>query len=135
MITAVRLLPVLAVALLANVRALADDPEAKEFRPGRNEQIIIDATNRARTKQNPPLLKANPLLFEAAQAHSLNMAKKYEMNHILDGKGPSDRVKETGYRYSWVGENIAYGTSLGPTDCFRLWMNSPHHKENILRKE
>ena len=78
-----------------NLSTLADD-----------EKTILELTNKARAEKNLPPLTVNPLLTAAAKAHSANMAKKGEMNHVLDGKNPADRVKEAGYRYSWTGENI-----------------------------
>ena len=58
------------------------------------------------------------------------------MDHELDGKKPSDRVSAAGYDWRWVGENIAWGEEPPPAEkIFKDWMDSPHHKENILRKE
>ena len=57
------------------------------------------------------------------------------MAHELDGKKPKDRVKEAGYDYSWVGENVAYGQNTPLSTIFQGWMDSKGHRENILRKE
>jgi uncharacterized protein YkwD len=63
------------------------------------------------------------------------MAKKGELNHVLDGKSPADRVKDTGYPWAAVAENIANGHDLTPEGAVELWMNSPPHKKNLLNKE
>jgi hypothetical protein len=48
----------------------------------------------------------------------------------IDGSSPTERAQRAGYR-SGVGENIAYGVSSAQ-DAFKLWMNSPGHRSNIL---
>ena len=35
------------------------------------------------------------------------------------------------YRHRYSGENVAYGYST-PSELVAAWMNSPHHRENIL---
>jgi uncharacterized protein YkwD len=99
------------------------------------ERVVLGLTNKAREKEKLPPLTLNPVLTEVARAHSKNMAKQKEMEHELDGKGPSQRVKAAGYEYSYVGENIGFTTGDTPQKIFSLWMESPHHKENILRKQ
>src|SRR5262245_24426929 len=76
----------------------------------KEEQQILDLTNKAREEAKLPPLKPNLTLFKVARAHSANMAAKEEMNHVLDGKTPPDRIKAAGYQYSWAGENIAYSS-------------------------
>jgi uncharacterized protein YkwD len=63
------------------------------------------------------------------------MGRQGKMNHVLDGKKPNQRVQAAGYTYSWTGENIAYSSELLVNEVFSGWMNSPPHRENILRKE
>ena len=55
------------------------------------------------------------------------------MEHELDGKNPSQRIKEAGYAASWGGENIAESNGDTPESIVKLWMESPEHKANILR--
>jgi uncharacterized protein YkwD len=101
----------------------------------KEEQAVLDLTNAARAKEKLPPLKPNALLFEAARAHSRNMAKQEKLAHDLDDKTPFDRVKATGYAYSHVGENIAAGQGLTAKGALKMWMGSQGHRENILRKE
>jgi uncharacterized protein YkwD len=44
---------------------------------------------------------------------------------------PTDRAAYVGYKYSWLGENIAFNY---PDDnsVMIAWMNSPEHRANIL---
>jgi uncharacterized protein YkwD len=123
---------VLSAAWLAPLRG--DDPADKPPPKLRaEEQKVLELTNAAREKEKLEPLKLNPVLTEVARAHSANMAKKGQMEHVLDGKKPSDRVKAAGYDYSWIGENIAETDGDTPDVIFKRWMESPHHKENILR--
>src|SRR5437870_3693669 len=83
--------------------------EKPKFKLTETEQKILDLTNQARATDDLPPLKPNPTLFEMARKHSENQAKQRKMDHVLDGKNPSDRAKDTGYRYAALGENVAAG--------------------------
>jgi uncharacterized protein YkwD len=116
--------------------ALADTKKDEpELKLSKGEQAVLDLTNKAREKEELPPLKPNALLCKAARGHSANMSKQRELNHVLDGKNPADRVKDTGYQWASVGENIANGDDLTPAGAVELWMNSPPHKKNILSKD
>jgi uncharacterized protein YkwD len=111
------------------VRA-ADDKPALKLSP--EEQKILELTNKAREKEKLASVKPNPVLMEVARAHSANMAKQGKMEHDLDGKTPSQRVKAARYDYSWTGENIAMGENWSIEGVVKGWMDSPPHRENIL---
>jgi uncharacterized protein YkwD len=98
------------------------------------EQTLLHLTNAERVKHKLPPLTANPILFSVARAHSANMARHGQMSHVLDGKSPFDRLNAAGYRYSWAGENVAYGYGAyaNPATIFQGWMNSAGHRANIL---
>jgi uncharacterized protein YkwD len=100
-----------------------------------DEKTILELTNKARAEQNLPLLSVNLVLTRVAREHSQNMAGKGEMNHILDGKTPAQRVKAAGYRYVYTGENIAMGENVSVQEIFDSWMKSKGHRENILKEE
>jgi uncharacterized protein YkwD len=128
---------VLSGAVLSGAAA-QDKPEKKDpakFEISKDEQKVLDLTNAERAKEKAPPLKANAKLFAAARKHSENMAKKGELNHVLDGKGPGDRIDAEGYAWSAFGENIAYGDDLTPDGALKIWMNSPPHRANILKQE
>lgn len=108
--------------------------EPPKFQMTRQEEKVVDLTNRERKKKDLPPLKPNALLFKAARDHSANMARQGKMEHELDGKNPFQRIKATGYRYRFAGENIAFG-DVPPEDVMAGWMKSPKHRDNILRKE
>jgi uncharacterized protein YkwD len=119
--------------------ALLAAEDKKELQPdpplNADETTILELTNKARVEKELPRLTINPLLTKAARAHSANMAKQEKMDHVLDGKNPSDRVKAAGYKYSWTGENIAVGENVTVQQIFDGWMNSEGHRKNILKKE
>lgn len=58
------------------------------------------------------------------------------MSHNLDGKGVKDRLDDAKYQYTRYGENIAYVTDFPTAEkIMKMWMDSPGHRENILRPE
>ncbi len=129
-----RLLLLSAVLVAALAAARADEPKKDaEVKLTPEEQTVLDLTNKQREKEKLPPLKLNPVLTQVARAHSQNMAKQEKMEHELDGKKPSQRVTDAGYDWATVGENIAATNGEGPDKVFERWMQSEHHKENILR--
>lgn len=97
------------------------------------QREIVALTNKARQQAGLKPLQVKGVLTLVAQKHAINMASQNKMSHILDGKGPADRMRDAGYRFSRCGENIAYSTkSSTARDVFNGWMNSPGHRANIL---
>lgn len=97
-------------------------------------QRIVDLTNAERIKAGlAPLAVSGPLMG-AAEIHSGNMARLHVMSHTLpDADRPTlaDRAAAVGYKYSWLGENIAY--NYADADAVVAgWMASPGHRANIL---
>ena len=119
-----RLVPFLILPLLA-----ADD---KKFELSEVDKAIFELTNKEREKEKLSALTVSPLLCEVARKHSANMAKQGEMKHELNGKNPADRVKAAGYEYKFMAENIAASDGDKPEGIVKAWMDSEHHRENIL---
>ena len=74
---------------------------------------------------------------EAAQSHASWMAHTKTMSHSENTPGRAtvgDRVRQAGYNYQLVAENVAYtsGQNTSTANAMNLWMNSPGHRENIL---
>jgi uncharacterized protein YkwD len=130
----IRVLPLVALFAIA-ATAFADDKKEKEPGLTEEEKKIFELTNKAREEEKLPPLKLNALLIKVARSHSANMAKQEKMEHILDDKNPTQRVKDGGYIASRTGENIAKTNGDKPETIFKLWLESPHHKENILREQ
>jgi uncharacterized protein YkwD len=111
-------------------------PRQDDFKISAQEQKLLDLTNLERKKKDLPPLKPSPLLLKVARAHSANMAKQGKMAHILDGKKPNERVLEAGYDYNYTGENIAeFDRDYSLKELMKDWMDSQHHRENILNKK
>ena len=93
---------------------------------------VLTLTNQEREKAGLDPLKLNNKLALAADSHSDSMAKDDFFSHTgKDGSSVSDRVKDTGYNYLAVGENIAAGYSTASA-VVSGWMNSSGHRANIL---
>jgi len=120
------------LAIGCAVPTTSSSARAAGFTLTAEEQSVVDITNLERKKQNLPPLNLSPLLFQAARLHTANMVKQGKMEHVLDGKGPSDRVRAAGYQFALVGENVAEGQQ-SPDSVLDAWMNSPGHRANILK--
>jgi uncharacterized protein YkwD len=79
-------------------------------------------------------------LRQAAVSHSSEMIKQGYFGHTSpSGLTFMDRIEATGYMRgtrSWtVGENLVWGTGplSTPQALVTAWMNSPPHRENLLR--
>jgi uncharacterized protein YkwD len=148
-----RLVATLAVALLATL-CLAAGAHAKGSTcaaggqaPARANLVSIRHTtlcliNRERVRRGLHRLRANARLRRAAQGHSRDMVARTYFEHTAPGGATMvDRVKQSGYLRAtsrWlVGENLAWGSgSLAtPAQIVRMWMHSPEHRANILRRD
>ena len=74
----------------------------------------------------------NDALAEAALAHSRDMASRDYFSHV-DPSGASvrQRVASAGYRWRYVGENIAAGLG-SPEQVVAGWLASPGHCANLM---
>ena len=93
---------------------------------------VLSLVNAARAKQGCAPLQVDAKLSQAAQRESRDMVSKHFFSHTEpDGTTPGARVKDTGYLYQMIGENIEVNTDT-PADAVTAWMNSPGHRANIL---
>lgn len=125
----------LAIALVfASVATLVGVGEAgKEFKQTASEIKILELTNQERKKKDAPPLKLSPALSKIARAHSENMARQEKLEHVLDDKAPIDRLRDAGYKFTKVGENVALGDAELPVEgIMKLWMESKGHSETLL---
>ncbi|MBV0881602.1 CAP domain-containing protein [Noviherbaspirillum sp. L7-7A] len=79
-----------------------------------------------------PALTWNTNLFNAAGAHSTDMAANNYFSHTsLDGRNAGQRITGAGYAWRGYGENIAAGqTSV--QSVVDGWLASPGHCANIM---
>ena len=96
---------------------------------------LFTLTNEERTKLSLPALQENSQLAVAAEKKAADMFKKDYWSHFApDGTSPWDFIKQSGYQYEYAGENLAKNF-LFSKNVIDAWMNSPTHRENIVKKE
>ena len=96
---------------------------------------LYQLTNEVRQKYKLAPLNYNEKLSQAAYLKAQDMfGKNYWAHYAPDGKTPWEFILKAGYQYEYAGENLAknFLFSQGVIDA---WMNSPSHRENILKKE
>ena len=110
----------------------AETSDGAAFDPGAACEDVVRRHNEIRAAARQPALAVSGKLQAAAERHAKDMAKREEMTHTGgDGSTPIERIKRTGYPYRRAGENIAAGR-FTVEGLMKGWMNSPHHKKNIL---
>jgi uncharacterized protein YkwD len=104
------------------------------------ESSIGCLINDERTSRGLRPVSPNDDLRQAALSHSNEMINQSYFEHTSPaGLTFENRIENTGYMRgvrSWVvGENLVWGTeSLStPQSLVTSWMNSPPHRENLLR--
>jgi uncharacterized protein YkwD len=97
-------------------------------------QILI-LHNRERESNGLGRFSVNTLLNKSAQAKAQAMLDSNCWSHYCpNGKSPWDFFDAAGYTYIYAGENLAQGF-FDNESVMQAWMNSPTHRENILKPE
>ncbi|PIU42877.1 MAG: hypothetical protein COS98_00600 [Parcubacteria group bacterium CG07_land_8_20_14_0_80_35_11] len=105
----------------------------KETESVLSNEEIIKFTNYYREENDIAELNTNQLLMEAAENKLNDMFQKQYFAHISpEGDDAGIILKEIGYDYLVVGENLARGYFKDSKDLVDGWMKSPDHRENIL---
>lgn len=109
------------------------DPTILGFATDIRVDQLLSLTNQKRIESNIEPLKLNALLSQAAAAKAADMFTNGYWSHTSpSGTTPWDFINSSGYVYSVAGENLAKNFS-DSTGVVEAWMNSPSHRENILR--
>ncbi len=96
--------------------------------------VLTTLTNKERAENDAPPLVENELLKKAAQEKAEDMATKGYFAHTSpDGKTPWYWFDQVGYKYIYAGENLAVNF-FESDDVAQAWMNSPTHRQNIVKK-
>lgn len=105
------------------------------------EQTVLDLVNGYRAQARTcgttqyaaaPAVSWNCTLESAARRHSKDMADNDHFSHTgTDNSSLADRVNDSGYSWSTIGENIAAGYT-SPGSVVEGWINSPGHCANIM---
>jgi uncharacterized protein YkwD len=119
----------------ARAVAVADEPPSKKSKQFDSKAAcdeVIKAHNRLRAEAKLAPLELSSKLQAAAQRHANDMSSMGKMTHKgSDGSSSIHRIVAKGYKYRRAGENIAAG-SFTVDGLMKGWMESPHHKRNIL---
>jgi uncharacterized protein YkwD/uncharacterized membrane protein required for colicin V production len=111
---------------LPNDLQLSADPVA--------ERQMFDLVNEERSAVGLKSLEWDDRLLPVARQHSEEMFRlKYFAHQSPVSGSPFDRLKAAGITYTRAGENLAYAQSVSV--AHRGLMQSPGHRENILRPE
>ena len=98
------------------------------------ERQLFDLVNDERTQRGLGGLEWDERLVPVARAHSAEMFQLKYFSHDSPVVGsPFDRIRAAGVLYSRAGENLAFAQSVAV--AHRALMDSPGHRENILRPE
>jgi uncharacterized protein YkwD len=103
---------------------------------------VLSELNSERAKHGLRALKMNSKLVSAAHKHNLAMAKANTLSHQLKGEAAlGSRVSAAGYRWSAVGENVAYNGRRSKDGILAvqkaMYNEKPPndgHRKNILSK-
>ncbi|MDY0811816.1 CAP domain-containing protein [Kitasatospora purpeofusca] len=92
---------------------------------------MLNAVNAERGRVGAQPVRLDDRLSAAAQRHANDMASHDLTQHDgTDGSSPWDRIRDAGFTSRASAENVTPGNSV--PEAMRMWMNSPHHRDNIL---
>lgn len=102
----------------------------KQCPVGAKKQLLC-LHNHARKVNGVAPLKGNPLLYKSAELKIERMIECMQFSHTPCGDPFTKVFDEVGYKYTWAGENAAYGY---PTIrlLFAAWLSSEGHRNNII---
>lgn len=110
-------------------------PDILGFATNINIDNLLILTNKERQDNHLQVLTINPELSAAAYKKAQDMfAHDYWAHNSPLGTTPWDFIKESGYTYIYAGENLAKDFQ-NSADVVKAWMDSPSHRENVLRSE
>jgi len=95
------------------------------------EQYLLSAANQERAARGLGLLHRDPRLATAAATHARAMVEHETISHQFPGEPElTRRGASAGVPFSAISENVAEAPSV--LQIHVLWMNSEHHRENLL---
>lgn len=95
---------------------------------------LVRLANESRIQAGLGELKMNSQLKQAAEAKAKDMLKNDYFAHTSPkGVTPWHWLKQSGYQYSFAGENLAINYETAESQ-HKAWMKSPTHRANILNK-
>lgn len=98
------------------------------------EQYLLAAANQEREARGLQPLHRDPLLARAAERHAELMAQYGSISHQFPGEAAlTNRGADAGVTFSLIEENVAEAPNA--VQIHEMWMNSEHHRENLLSPE
>ena len=96
------------------------------------ERALLDEVNRVRGAHGLHPLRSNGSLARAARSHTRTMLTRQQFAH----GNTVARLRRFGVRGPLVGENLAWGSGryASPASIVRMWLESPPHRANLLRR-
>ena len=99
-----------------------------------SEQFLLDAANKDRVNRGLKPVERDPVLAQAALYHARMMAQHADISHGFPGEPDlAARAAKAGVHFTLVTENVAEAPD--PTEIHEMWMQSEHHRENLLDPE
>jgi len=120
--------PVFPTSLKSSGATAAPSAQAARLRHRRARVIML--TNKQRAGLGLGSLQTDADLTRSAQNYVDHLAADGAFSHT-DGSVLAERVVRAGYRYRFVGENLAMGQASAGT-AVTAWMQSPDHRANML---
>ncbi|MBI3977158.1 MAG: CvpA family protein [Chloroflexi bacterium] len=98
------------------------------------EAEMLDLVNRERVKAGLKPFQLDPQLREVGRGYSQEMFQSGYIAHNSSISGaPEDRLRRAGVTYRIAGENLGFAPTV--QSAHDGFMQSPSHRENILRPE
>jgi uncharacterized protein YkwD len=104
--------------------------------PSRQQELAaLCLVDYARRRQGLPPLPEADMLSASSAAKAGDIVRCDDFAHGACGRRPDAVVRDAGFRGTW-GENIYAGSSgyATPLAAVDGWLNSPHHRENLFRR-
>lgn len=120
-----------ASALCLGLVSLPSPAQSSAGGRGIAEQYLFAAANAERAQRGLPRLHWNEALHAASGTHAQWMAADRSIAHQYSGEPElAARAHAAGARFSLVTENV--GEAPTAVELHTAWMNSAHHRENLL---
>ncbi|GGF20364.1 serine protease [Halobacillus andaensis] len=103
--------------------------------PSQFEEEVVELVNEERAKEDLEPLEMYDRLSDLARLKSQDMADNDYFDHTSPTYGsPFEMMDQYDFTYWSAGENIAAG-QRSPEQVVEGWMNSPGHRENIMKED
>ncbi len=139
-ITSATVVPVLPTSSVSTPVPLRVETPAAEPEPVEAGQLtrggIIGLTNAERVQAGLQPLAINAELNRAAEIKARDMLAGQYFEHVSpSGVDAGALIRDAGYEYVLVGENLALGKFDHDSALVQGWMDSPGHRANILKPD